>query len=383
MATRSAARTFEAMLLVNPRTAIIGAESANLYTASRVLRAGMTVVGSRPNRVIRRPDFLLLDSPRVLIDGLEVVSVLPARTTSLEPAEVLALAGGVNAAAGSPWGNAFPRGGQASADDGSFNGFWAAASVEGVRYTLGPPEDPPLVPEALQHQHQGGYLLALSRESEDQPLGFLALRPRLAAGAVALIQACRRLGTQVELLPAGSPLAAQAVARRAGVPLVDSADAVAVIQEWQRTGAFVAVLADSSRAAPAFAACDLAIGLTSGPASRFHARADLLAPDLGAVAALVEAGVRRDRTVRDAVVFSALANVFGGVWGFRGRPGVERPRTPSTSPPWRPWRTAGPPERRATARIVAAPPGGPATGALGPAKRRRRAPRLACERRRA
>jgi cation-transporting ATPase I len=447
--TRSLGRTFEAMLLVNPRTAIIGMEAANLDAAARVLRAGVIVVGTRPDRAVRLPDVLLLDGPRVLTDGLEVTTVFPLDESldesqllalaasmstaagspwgdafpsgkaadsgifnglwitasvegvryilgppedppaigeaverraeggyllmlaheedgrplglvalrpsrnrgregaalgargdgleitavlpldeSLDASQVLALAGSVSAAAGSPWGNVFssasgvaspPRAGQ-----GIFNGLWAAASVQGVRYTLGPPEDGPAIGEAVERRHEGGYLLLLSREADWRPLGFVTLRPRLHPSAGKLVQTCRRLGVRVEMLAAGAPTAAQAVARRAGVNLVNSADAVAVLNERQQSGAIVAFVSDSAQAAPGFADCDLGIGLAPSPAGQFPARADLLAPDLDAVAAVLEAGARRQRAVRDAVWLSAAANVFGAVWGIRGRPGVER-----------------------------------------------------------
>ena len=55
----------------------------------------------------------------------------------------------------------------------------------------------------------------------------------------------------------------------------------------------VALVSDSAHAAAGFAACDLAIGLAPGRSTDFPARADLLAPELGAVAAVVEAGARR------------------------------------------------------------------------------------------
>src|SRR5205085_976388 len=70
--------------------------------------------------------------------------------------------------------------------------------------------------------------------------------------------------------------------------------------------------------------CDLAIGLTSGRSGRFPARADLLAPDLHGVAAIIEAGAQRRAAVLDAVGLSLVANVAGAVWGLRGAPGVER-----------------------------------------------------------
>jgi calcium-translocating P-type ATPase len=439
--TRSLGRTFNALLLVNPRTAIIGMEAANLDAAARVLRGGVTVVGTRPDRAIRLPDVLLLDGPRVLTDGLEITTVLPL-DEALDAPQVLALAGGVSAAAGSPWGSVFPQAGNATATDGSFNGLWVAASVQGVRYTLGPPEDPPAIGEAVEQRHRGGYLLLLSRETDGRPLGlvalrprpnepqapagrleittvlpleeavdaadvlalaggvsaaagfpwghvfpgagstpatdgsfnglwaaaavqgvrytlgppedpppigeaverrheggyllvlcreedwrplgFVGLRPRLSPEAAHLVQTCRRLGVRLEMLPAGAPVAAQAVARRAEVTLVATPDSVAAIRERQQAGAFVAFVSDSAQAAPAFADCDLGIGLAPAPTGQFPARADLLAPDLDAVVAVLEAGARRERSVRDAVAFSAGANLFGALWGFRGRPGVER-----------------------------------------------------------
>jgi calcium-translocating P-type ATPase len=321
--TRSLARTFEALVLVNPRTALIGVEAANLQAAARDLRGGVTVVGTRPRRILRRPDVLLIDGPRVLTDGLEIANVLPLQGER-DPAEVLALAGGVSAAAVSPWGNLFPRAGLESASEGTFNGIWATATVEGIRHTLGPPEDSQAIQECIQHHHRGGYLLALCRDGQEQPLGFLALRPRLSAGVTELVQTCDRLGVRLEVLPAGSPLAAEAVARRARIALAPADQIVPAIRSKQSDRQFVALVSDSARAAPAFAACDLAIGLSSGRSGRFPARADLLAPDLFAVAAIVEGGARRDATVRDSVLFSVAANVFGAVWGLRGRPGIAR-----------------------------------------------------------
>ncbi len=320
--TRSVARTFEALLLVNPRPAIIGLEAANLDAAARVLRGGVTVVGTRPDRDIRLPDVLLLDGPRVLTEGLEINLVLPLHET-LDAAQILALAGGVSVAAGSPWGNVFPRAGSAPAASGAFNGLWAVASVSGVRYTLGPPEDPPAIGEAVEEQHHGGYLLVLCQEEDGRPLGFVGLRPRLSPGAAHLVQTCRRFGVRLEMLPAGATAATGAVARRAAVSLAACDDAVAVIRARQQEGAFVTFVSDSARAAPAFADCDLAIGLAHAVTDQFPARADLFVADLDAVAAVLEAGARRDQAVRDGVGFSAGANLFGALWGFRGRPRVE------------------------------------------------------------
>jgi E1-E2 ATPase/cation transport ATPase-like protein len=82
----------------------------------------------------------------------------------------------------------------------------------------------------------------------------------------------------------------------------------------------VALVGDSARSAAAFERCDLAIGLSSGQSGSFPARADLLAPRLEAVAAIIQAGVRRDAAVRDGVIISAAANTCGAVWGALAAP---------------------------------------------------------------
>ena len=319
--TRSPARVFEALLLVNPRTATIGAEAANVGAAARALRAGVTVIGTRPERFVRRPDLLLVDGPRVLTNGIELTGALPF-AESCESADVISLASGVAAAAGSPWGTAFPPGGAATATEGTYDGGTARALVGKDKYDLRVARDGD-GPEAESHRRRGDYVLALRREGDSSPMGLLILRPRLASGVVEMVQTCRRHGVTLRLLPGDDAGATYAIARRAGIPLADGV-AMAAIRTAQGQGARVAFLSDSALAAEAFAACDLAIGLSSGRSGRFPARADLLAPDLSAVAAVVESGARREVTIRDSVFLSIAANVFGAVWGFRGRPGVER-----------------------------------------------------------
>jgi len=318
--TRSPARTFAALLLVNPRTAEIGAQAADAAASARALRAGATVVGTRPDRTVRRPDALLLDGPRTLVEGLEVGGALP-RIEGADAQEILALAASVAAAAGSPWGRAFPALGRVEAEDGTFDGRTATAEVKGVRYALGPAGAGDAVPAEFRAQHRGEHLLAL--RSGRRTLGIVALRPRLKPGVPGLVEACGRHGVEISLLAGGDAVAARSLARRAGVRLLENGDAVAAVRERQSTGQLVALVSDGAHAAAGFAACALAVGLTDGR-SPFPARADLLAPDLGVVAAVVEAGARRERVVRDSVLLSVAANVFGAFWGLRTPVGVAR-----------------------------------------------------------
>jgi cation-transporting ATPase I len=319
LTTRSLPRTFTALLLLSPRTATIGGEAASLGASERVLRSGVTVVGTRPERIVRRPSSLLLDGPRMLTDGHEVATVLPLAETR-DASEILMLSAGVAAAAGSPWGSAFPATSHVPADDGTFDGRVATARSGKAMYSLGPVDDPDMLAEEAR-LYPGSHWLALWSDSEERPIGILALRPRLAAGVIELVQECRRHRVEVGMLLRGDTVAAQAIGDRAEVPLMTTGDALEAVRSRQREGGVVAYASDNADAAAAFAACDLAIGVTA-ERTRFAARADLIAPDLSGVAATIVAGARREATVRDSVALAVLSNLIGAVWGFRGRPDV-------------------------------------------------------------
>jgi cation transport ATPase len=318
--TRSLNQTLAALLLVTPRTAMIGQETAELGAAARMLRAGVIVVGTRPNRSYRRPDAVVVDGVRLLTDGLELSGAW-ALTPDADPAELLALAAGVAAAAGSPWGGAFRATSGVTLRHGTFDGKVATASADGVQYALGPVEDWGAIPEAARLRQRGDSVLVLRRAREEYPLAVFALRPKLASGVSDLVEACQRSGVALGVIASGDQLAVQAVAQRAHVSLLQSNDAVEAIRAKQQAGALVAFVSDHAGAASGFAACDLAIGVTDG-SSRLPVQADLLAPDLLAIAAILEASVRRDAAVRDAVGLAVVSNITGAVWGLRGRPGL-------------------------------------------------------------
>jgi cation transport ATPase len=183
-------------------------------------------------------------------------------------------------------------------------------------------EDWSRLPEAAGLWQRGQYVLLLRSEHEEKPLGLFALQPQLAPGVGDLVQTCRRHGVELAVLASGDQLAVRALAQRAHIGVLESHDAVSAIDAKQQRGAIVAFVSDNAGAAAGFDACDLAIGLIEEH-NHLPARADLLAPDPGAVAAIIEAGARRDAAVRDAVGLSTLSNIIGVVWGWGGLPGIE------------------------------------------------------------
>jgi cation-transporting P-type ATPase I len=329
--TASLHHALESLLHLNPRTAVIGHEAANLATAARCLRAGLTIVGTRPSRIIRLPNVLMLDGPRTLANGLEIAGVLPipdlrsGNDTTLDAAALLKLASSISHASGTPWGEVFPHQERPSTREGRFNGLWAAATIGNIHYTLGPPEDDIALPEWFDEQHAGGYLLEVHIVEEDdyRSLGFIALRPHLSPGVVELMSTCSRLGVVVEIVPSDFPSVVRAIAHRTGIALASSVQAIEAIHTRQRAGALVAFVSDHADAAETFEASDLAVGLATGR-GEFPARADVLAPDLRAISALLEAGDLRRQAIRDGVVLSIGVNALGAVLGFPAPLGIEQ-----------------------------------------------------------
>jgi calcium-translocating P-type ATPase len=86
-------------------------------------------------------------------------------------------------------------------------------------------------------------------------------------------------------------------------------------------------VSDTPESAAAFAAANLAIGLSAGRTRAFPAPVDLLAPDLAVVAEAAAAGERRDRAARDTIWLSAAANAVGALWLFARRPTVRAAST--------------------------------------------------------
>lgn len=325
--TRSPARAFEALLLVNPRPALIANEMADIGADTRVLRAGVVKVGTRGSRYARKMDAVVLDGARTLTDGFELTGVVPLKDGG-DPAAILQKAAAVALAAGSPWGSALPTHSTLSASTGSFDGQQAVAEIEGHKYVL----HSHLTPEVLLRLGPQEGTCSLTLKGPHGNEGVLLLRPRLQPSTRELVEVCRKNGIRLEMLSHGDAAVTRAVAERAGIELLaeyaplanDPSGAMRRVEELQMQGLRVAMVSDNHRAASAFHLADLAIGLSTGMGVRFPARADFLAPDIAAVVAILEAGVRHRKIQYDGVALSVAANIFGAAWGFRNQVGVRR-----------------------------------------------------------
>jgi cation transport ATPase len=306
--TRSLGRAFIAFVVVNPRAALATVEASDLGASARVLRAGVTVVGAR-RRAIRAPDVLLIDGARPLIDGYELGSAKAG--ASGEVRELVDLAAKLAGACRSPWPRAFPPVRVDDVQDAVFDGVAAAATIAGSRFRLAP----------VHGERAGdGAVFVLELRRDDEPLGTLVLNPRPAPDLEELRRRCRRLGVELQIVTR----AAGANFARAHALDVAGAELLPLLRRLQQAGRRVAVASDSAHAGPAFAEADLAIGLASGRSGRFAAQVDLLAPDLGSLAAVIGAATRRERAVRDGAALALIGNLAGSVWVLRRRPVLQR-----------------------------------------------------------
>jgi cation-transporting ATPase I len=314
LATRSPARAFEAMLCLNPRAATGGSDAASLNATARVIRGGAVVVGTRPNRHIRLPNTLILESARIVTDGLEVAGVRLLEP-GVDAGDALHIAAQVSHAAGSPWGEAFGKG--RSRSYGEFSDGRASATIDGTSFLL-EPDDPNARLDEGDHQR-----VVLSRVSSagKRPIAKFSLRPRLAAGLPELIKTCQKHAVQLIMLSEGDGAAARHVAHRAGISVATGHPAN-LISKLQEQGQRVAYVSDGAHGAGPFAQCDLAIGLTSGHHGRFAARADVLAADLGVLNSIIEAGAIGKTVVRDSVGLGIIANIVGVVMCLSGPTGI-------------------------------------------------------------
>ncbi len=91
------------------------------------------------------------------------------------------------------------------------------------------------MPETTHLPQYGQYVLALTQEQ--RPRGLFVLRPHLAEGLGLLVQTCQRSHVELAVLARGDQRAAQALAHRAHVALLEHDDAVGVIRAQQHNSA--------------------------------------------------------------------------------------------------------------------------------------------------
>jgi len=308
IATRSMSRAVGVMLLLSPRPSLLANEAADAGANIRALRCG--ALPTRDDVVLNRPDVVLVGSPRVLSDGLQLEGTV-SLDPSLDPDEAAQLAVSVAALAGWPWGPIQGPDGRMAEGDGTFDGAAAHATVEGRRFSLLCERTAPAGAKER---------LSLVLCSDGDRLAVLPVRPRLGCDAKLFVDTCRRLRMDVALVHNARETApTRELAEEAGLGLVRGGLTNAV-RRAGRGGRQVAVVTDAGDEGEWRSLSSLSIGLVANSSEPNGAAADVLAPDLASAAAVLEASALRAVSLKDARRVALATTLLASARMARGAP---------------------------------------------------------------
>jgi Cu+-exporting ATPase len=220
----------------------------------------------------------------------------------------------------------------AAIDITALPGRGVAATVDGMRLVLGSTRlideqgvaRGALAARAAELEAQGltiSWLAAIADADVDnrQParlLGLLAFGDRVKASARDAVQALRALGIDTVLLTGDNQGSADHVARELGVDRVIAnmlpADKAATIASLKGDGRCVAMVGDGFNDAPALAAADVGIAMSSGTDVAMHAAGiTLMRGDPALVAAAISISRRSYGKIRQNLFWAFIYNLVG------------------------------------------------------------------------
>ena len=328
-----------------------------LTGTGRGAQLGILIKGPQVLEDTRTVDTIVLDKTGTVTDGrLSVVRTLAfaaagaGTSATADPqaaeAELLRLAGAVEAAGEHPIAVAIAGAAQEAADnDGqapgqspalpgrlpAVTGFDSApgggvrGTVEGHAVVAGRPgwlEDNgitlPADAATLLRAEQDAGSTAILVAVDGRAAGIISLRDNLKPGSAAAIARLRALGLRPVLLTGDNAVVAARVADAVGIAPEDVlADVrpegkVEAIKRFQAQGGTVAMAGDGVNDAPALAQADLGIAMGSGTDVAIEA-ADLtvMGNDLGQVATAIELSRRTLRTIKTNLFWAFFYNAVG------------------------------------------------------------------------
>ena len=203
-------------------------------------------------------------------------------------------------------------------------GRGVAATVDGVQLILGSTRlmrEQAISLQALsaraeELEREGHTVSWLAAPGADGLLGLLAFGDRIKPQAQAAVQALHAMQIQAILLTGDNQGSADAVGKQLGVKRVIAnmlpADKAATIGTLKTDGAIIAMVGDGINDAPALAAADVGIAMSSGTDVAMHAAGiTLMRGDPALVAAAISISRRSYSKIRQNLFWAFIYNLIG------------------------------------------------------------------------
>jgi Cu+-exporting ATPase len=211
-----------------------------------------------------------------------------------------------------------------ASDISALPGRGVAATVEGTRLLLGSTRLmheqgislQALSARAEELEHSGHTISWLADADTHQLLGLLAFGDRIKPQARAAIAALHAMHIHTVLLTGDNQGSADAVGKELGVQRIVAnmlpADKAAAIAALKQDGATIAMVGDGINDAPALAAADVGIAMSSGTDVAMHAAGiTLMRGDPALVAAAISISRRSYSKIRQNLFWAFIYNLIG------------------------------------------------------------------------
>jgi Cu+-exporting ATPase len=291
---------------------------------------GVLIKNAEALERMEKVDTLVVDKTGTLTEGRPSVTDIVVRDPAAMPeTELLRLAAGVERASEHPLAQAVVT----AADDRGITvpevsdfdspvGRGVHGTVEGHTVALGSATfmtgrrlDPgPLADEADRLRHGGATAVFVA--VDDTVAGVLAIADPVKATTAEALAALREEGVEVVMLTGDNRTTAEAVARQLGIHRVEAevlpdhkAD---VVTRLKAEGRVVAMAGDGVNDAPALAAADVGLAMSSGTdVAMESAGVTLLHGDLNGIVTARRLSARTMRNIRQNLVFAFVYNAAG------------------------------------------------------------------------
>ena len=205
-------------------------------------------------------------------------------------------------------------------------GLGIEAQIDGVMLSLGSSrlmqnlkiDTAPLAASAAQHEQDGRSVSWLARSADGQGalLGLLAFGDTLKPSAPAAIAQLQAQGVRTVMLTGDNPGSAAAVARALGIDEFKAeilpADKARAVSDLKADGTVVAMVGDGINDAPALAAADVGIAMSTGTDVAMHtAGVTLMRGDPMLVADTLDISRKTYRKIRQNLFWAFIYNVVG------------------------------------------------------------------------